>query len=113
MQASTSEDISKKIGNVENLDAIRQHAVAYLRKEQDADLLAFGVKFDVYYLESSLLHRRQRSRKCERPDQERQGFREGRRRSGCAPPTTATTRTGGAPSPTAATPISSPTSPTT
>jgi len=48
------EDISKEIGNVENLDAIRQHAVAYLRKEQDADLLAFGVKFDVYYLESSL-----------------------------------------------------------
>jgi arginyl-tRNA synthetase len=28
--------------------------VAYLRKEQDADLQAFGVKFDVYYLESSL-----------------------------------------------------------
>ena len=28
--------------------------MAYLRKEQDADLQAFGVKFDVYYLESSL-----------------------------------------------------------
>jgi arginyl-tRNA synthetase len=28
--------------------------VSYLRKEQDADLQAFGVKFDVYYLESSL-----------------------------------------------------------
>jgi arginyl-tRNA synthetase len=38
----------------ENLDAIRKFAVQYLRKEQDADLLAFGVKFDVYYLESSL-----------------------------------------------------------
>ena len=33
---------------------IRKFAVAYLRKEQDADLQAFGVKFDVYYLESSL-----------------------------------------------------------
>src|SRR6185436_727381 len=39
---------------VGNLDAIRRHAVAYLRKEQDADLQAFGVKFDVYTLESSL-----------------------------------------------------------
>jgi arginyl-tRNA synthetase len=38
----------------ENLDAIRKFAVQYLRKEQDADLQAFGVKFDVYYLESSL-----------------------------------------------------------
>jgi arginyl-tRNA synthetase len=48
------EDIAKEITNVEDLDAIRRHAVAYLRKEQDADLQAFGVKFDVYYLESSL-----------------------------------------------------------
>ncbi len=38
----------------EDQDAIRAFAVAYLRKEQDADLQAFGVKFDVYYLESSL-----------------------------------------------------------
>ena len=37
-----------------DLEAIRAFAVAYLRKEQDADLQAFGVKFDVYYLESSL-----------------------------------------------------------
>ena len=29
-------------------------AVAYLRNEQDIDLREFGVKFDVYYLESSL-----------------------------------------------------------
>ena len=35
-------------------DAIRDFAVAYLRREQDADLKAFDVKFDVYYLESSL-----------------------------------------------------------
>jgi len=40
--------------SVENLDAIRRFAVACLRKEQDADLQAFGVRFDVYCLESSL-----------------------------------------------------------
>ncbi len=38
----------------EDLEAIRRFAVAYLRGEQDADLRAFGVKFDSYYLESSL-----------------------------------------------------------
>jgi arginyl-tRNA synthetase len=38
----------------ENLDAIRRFAVEALRKEQDKDLQAFGVKFDVYFLESSL-----------------------------------------------------------
>jgi len=38
----------------DNLDAIQRFAVAYLRREQDQDLLAFGVKFDRYYLESSL-----------------------------------------------------------
>ena len=37
-----------------DLEAIRRFAVAYLRGEQDADLRAFGVKFDSYYLESSL-----------------------------------------------------------
>ncbi|HYF20235.1 MAG TPA: arginine--tRNA ligase, partial [Ramlibacter sp.] len=41
-------------GDVEDLDAIRQFAVAYLRHEQDLDLQAFAVKFDNYYLESSL-----------------------------------------------------------
>ena len=41
-------------GDVDNLDAIRRFAVAYLRHEQDMDLQAFGVKFDQYYLESSL-----------------------------------------------------------
>ena len=35
-------------------DAVRRFAVAELRKEQDLDLQAFGVKFDEYYLESSL-----------------------------------------------------------
>jgi arginyl-tRNA synthetase len=48
------EDIAKEISNPDDLDAIRKHAVTYLRREQDADLQAFGVKFDVYYLESSL-----------------------------------------------------------
>ncbi|HSB96536.1 MAG TPA: arginine--tRNA ligase [Spongiibacteraceae bacterium] len=38
----------------DNLDAIRQFAVAYLRREQDLDLRAFDVHFDVYYLESAL-----------------------------------------------------------
>ncbi|MEO5606516.1 MAG: arginine--tRNA ligase, partial [Polaromonas sp.] len=41
-------------GDIEDLDAIRQFAVAYLRHEQDLDLQAFSVKFDNYYLESSL-----------------------------------------------------------
>ena len=40
--------------DVNNLDAIRDFAVAYLRREQDLDLKAFGVDFDIYYLESSL-----------------------------------------------------------
>ena len=38
----------------DNLEAIRRFAVAYLRREQDDDLRAFGVRFDNYYLESSL-----------------------------------------------------------
>ncbi|MGH8273156.1 MAG: arginine--tRNA ligase [Gammaproteobacteria bacterium] len=37
-----------------DLGAIRKFAVAYLRREQDADLHAFGVGFDVYSLESAL-----------------------------------------------------------
>jgi len=37
-----------------NLEQIRAFAVDYLRKEQDVDLNAFGVKFDSYFLESSL-----------------------------------------------------------
>ena len=41
-------------GDIEDLDAIRQFAVAYLRHEQDLDLKAFAVGFDNYYLESSL-----------------------------------------------------------
>ncbi len=41
-------------GDVNDLDGMRQFAVAYLRHEQDLDLQAFAVKFDHYYLESSL-----------------------------------------------------------
>ena len=42
------------MGDPQDLAAISRFAVAYLRREQDLDLKAFGVKFDVYYLESSL-----------------------------------------------------------
>ncbi|WP_104205017.1 arginine--tRNA ligase [Billgrantia saliphila] len=41
-------------GDPDDLDAIREFAVAWLRREQDLDLKAFGVEFDVYFLESSL-----------------------------------------------------------
>ncbi|WP_374619046.1 arginine--tRNA ligase [Pandoraea sp.] len=41
-------------GDVEDTDSIRAFAVAYLRREQDIDLQTFGVRFDQYYLESSL-----------------------------------------------------------
>jgi arginyl-tRNA synthetase len=41
-------------GDPDDLDGIREFAVAYLRHEQDLDLQAFAVKFDHYYLESSL-----------------------------------------------------------
>ena len=41
-------------GDVNDLDGIRQFAVAYLRHEQDLDLQAFSVRFDHYFLESSL-----------------------------------------------------------
>jgi arginyl-tRNA synthetase len=41
-------------GDVNDLDGMRLFAVAYLRHEQDKDLQAFNLKFDNYYLESSL-----------------------------------------------------------
>jgi arginyl-tRNA synthetase len=41
-------------GDVDDIESIRRFAVTYLRNEQDRDLQAFGVKFDNYYLESSL-----------------------------------------------------------
>jgi arginyl-tRNA synthetase len=44
----------KATGKPDDLEAVRRFAVAYLRHEQDVDLQKFGVRFDVYYLESSL-----------------------------------------------------------
>ena len=41
-------------GDPGDLAVVRRFAVAALRREQDEDLKAFGVKFDHYYLESSL-----------------------------------------------------------
>jgi len=40
--------------DLSDIETIRRFAVAELRKEQDRDLTAFGVRFDNYYLESSL-----------------------------------------------------------
>lgn len=40
--------------DADDLEGIRHFAVAYLRREQDLDLKAFEVDFDVYFLESSL-----------------------------------------------------------
>ncbi|HET6263541.1 MAG TPA: arginine--tRNA ligase [Usitatibacter sp.] len=50
------EYVAAHFGDAEgsDLDQVRSFAVEYLRKEQDLDLLAFGVKFDSYFLESSL-----------------------------------------------------------
>jgi arginyl-tRNA synthetase len=45
------DEVGHDLGDIES---IRRFAVAQLRREQDADLQAFGVKFDNYYLESSL-----------------------------------------------------------
>lgn len=41
-------------GDKEDLANIKDFAVAFLRREQDLDLQAFDIHFDVYYLESSL-----------------------------------------------------------
>ncbi len=46
------DETADKNGN--DLAAIQAFAVAALRREQDLDMQAFGVKFDTYYLESSL-----------------------------------------------------------
>ncbi|MFJ4293599.1 arginine--tRNA ligase [Cupriavidus sp. NPDC089707] len=53
VSASDGEPVTAS-GNVDDIDSIRKFAVTYLRNEQDIDLQAFGVKFDRYYLESSL-----------------------------------------------------------
>jgi len=41
-------------GDPDDFEGICKFAVAYLRREQDLDLRAFGVRFDNYFLESSL-----------------------------------------------------------
>ena len=46
--------VDESRGDVSDLDAIRRFAVEELRREQDADLRAIGVRFDNFYLESSL-----------------------------------------------------------
>ncbi|HEY2816431.1 MAG TPA: arginine--tRNA ligase [Casimicrobiaceae bacterium] len=45
------DEVGKELSDIES---IRRFAVAALREEQDRDLQAFGVRFDRYYLESSL-----------------------------------------------------------
>lgn len=57
MKGETVEAADQKVtaaADADNLESIRQFAVAYLRHEQDLDLKAFAVNFDVYFLESSL-----------------------------------------------------------
>ncbi|TVU68383.1 arginine--tRNA ligase [Cobetia crustatorum] len=57
MAGDTVEADGKQVtgaADTDDLDAIRVFAVAYLRHEQDLDLKAFGVEFDIYFLESSL-----------------------------------------------------------
>lgn len=41
-------------GDINDIESIRTFAVAYLRHEQDLDLRAFQIKFDVFSLESAL-----------------------------------------------------------
>jgi arginyl-tRNA synthetase len=48
------QEIADSYRGPDDLESIRRFAVDYLRKEQDLDLREFGVKFDVYFLESSL-----------------------------------------------------------
>ncbi|MEK6245582.1 MAG: arginine--tRNA ligase [Pseudomonadota bacterium] len=49
-----AEDFKTQKGDLNDLEAVRKFAVAFLRKEQDIDLQKFGVTFDVYTLESSM-----------------------------------------------------------
>lgn len=53
VQASDGQPVTAT-GDLDSLDDIRAFAVAYLRREQDMDLQAFGLAFDNYFLESSL-----------------------------------------------------------
>ncbi len=54
-QTVTADDMQVTAsGNVDDAGAVRHFAVAYLRHEQDLDLRAFQIKFDIYSLESAL-----------------------------------------------------------
>ncbi|GAA4324042.1 arginine--tRNA ligase [Pigmentiphaga soli] len=53
VQAADADPVTAA-GDPDSLEDIRRFAVAYLRREQDLDLQAFDLKFDNYYLESSL-----------------------------------------------------------
>lgn len=49
-----AKDYMAEKADADDEQAIRQYAIAYLRNEQDLDLTAFRVKFDVFSLESAL-----------------------------------------------------------
>ena len=66
-------------GDIDDLDSIRQFGVAYLRHEQDLDLKAFAVRFDHYYLESSLYTSGRVEATVKQADRRRQDLRAGRR----------------------------------
>lgn len=51
---ATDGDPVTTAGDANDLEAVRRFAVACLRHEQDGDLASFGVRFDVFTLESSL-----------------------------------------------------------
>jgi arginyl-tRNA synthetase len=51
----TADDVQvTATGEIDDLESIRAFSVAYLRHEQDLDLRAFQIKFDVFSLESAL-----------------------------------------------------------
>ena len=78
--ASTSKTSAREVRRPERPRCrSANRAVAYLRKEQDADLQAFGVKFDVYYLESSLYTDGKVDATVKALTRQRQDLREGRR----------------------------------
>ena len=75
-----------------DIDSIRRFAVAELRREQDRDLTAFGVRFDNYFLESSLYSDGRVDATIDAPRRVRPDVRGRTARCGSRPPTSATTR---------------------
>jgi arginyl-tRNA synthetase len=54
-QTVTADDIAVTAsGNIDDAESVRAFSVAYLRHEQDLDLQAFQIQFDVFSLESAL-----------------------------------------------------------